>query len=74
MTDKLRTWKQYIETAFSDNRPELYTSEEPEPYPRITKAEIERAIQNMQNNKSPGPDEVRVKLKLLCDSSTDSRP
>ena len=72
MTDKLRTWKQYIQTAFSDNRPELYISEEPEPYPRITKAEIERAIQNMQNNKSPGPDEVRVELiKLLCDSSTD---
>ena len=63
MTDKLRTWKQYIQTAFSDNRPELYISEEPEPYPRTTKAEIERAIQNIQNNKLPGPDEVL----LLCD-------
>ena len=44
MTDKFRTWKHSIQTTFSDDRSELYVSEEPEPYPsQITLLSLQAA-------------------------------
>lgn len=72
ITEKLNTWKQYIQTAFSDDRPEDYSIDESEPHLQITKEEIEKAIYNMHNNKAPGPDDIRIKIiKILCDSSIE---
>lgn len=57
----------YIRNLFSDERILNQDTEDDLTGPPITRAEIERAIQTLKNNKAPGPDEIPAELIKLLD-------
>ena len=72
LKDKLRTWKEYTEKLFQDdrNRPQLVANNVRTESPHITNEEVIFALKNTKNGKAPGTDEMPVELlKLLKENN-----
>ena len=70
--DKISRWNEYIQELYSNDR------QEPQPEnnndgPPIIRAEVNEAIRQMKNNKSPGPDKItKEELEALDETGIDT--
>ena len=64
---RLKTWKQYIEELFEDNRIDTPVINNVDSGPPITDAEVSAAIHKMKDGKTPGPDNIHAELLKLLD-------
>ncbi|XP_072377931.1 uncharacterized protein [Diabrotica undecimpunctata] len=68
--EKNEEWPNYIKELFLDTRPPLNTKKYTNTGPNILKAEVEKAIKQSKNGKSPGPDQIPSDwLRLLDDDN-----
>lgn len=73
LEEKLKTWKNYVEELFDDERQKPDLNRDGDEGPEITKAEIKYAIKTIKTGKAPGPDELPSEiLKLVEDESMDT--
>ncbi|XP_060533833.1 uncharacterized protein LOC132706497 [Cylas formicarius] len=69
--EKIKRWKEYVETLFNDARPYQAPLDHDlnEPSPVITIEEVRRAIKIQKNDKAVGPDQIHAEtLRLIVDA------
>lgn len=67
IAEKLKTWTEYIEKLFTDNRPAQHGLLDDDTGADILKYEVRHAIRLAKNGKAPGPDGVYTELLKLAD-------
>lgn len=68
--ERISTWEKYITDIFADERNPINTNHICDTGPPILKSEIQHAINNLKNNKTPGPDCIHSELlKLINDDN-----
>ena len=69
--EEMVLWENYIKNLFDDSR-ETPTINNNNEGPTILKSEVEYAIRQLKNNKSPGPDNIYPEIiKLISESNLD---
>lgn len=68
--DKMQEWKTYITKLFDDNRPRKTPTFENQDKLAITTDEVTKAISQLKDGKSPGPDNIHNEFFKLMDSQS----
>uniref|UniRef100_A0A8D8SH15 Craniofacial development protein 2 n=1 Tax=Cacopsylla melanoneura TaxID=428564 RepID=A0A8D8SH15_9HEMI len=68
--EKLKTWKEYLEKLFEDQRERHLQMEEPTNGPTILRQEVESAISQLKDGKAAGPDEINSEILKLFDEES----
>jgi hypothetical protein len=71
LEEQLKTWKNYIEELFADDRQQSELSNiQGDEGPEITEEEVMYALKRMKNGKAPGPDEIPTEILKLIEKDS----
>lgn len=72
-TEQLKTWEDYVQRLFEDDRVINHGVNEADTGPAILREEVIRVVHNMKAGKAPGPDKVHAELlKTLSGKEIDN--